>query len=382
MSASVDYGVNHTTYLRTIPSSCMRAPVIMEVKFEPRVSTLEAPWELQSCRDSSNAEAVFALTPSEATPAPQDTAPAATSKSLLSSNVPTPKAGSPLIDEVSEGVNHVDTGALVGSSNMSIHGSDAHMSTSQCDGSTNVNSSDSIDTTLDSSTFLTHMPIASSVPTTVQPNGQLEDLRPLLAIGTLRQSDSQSPEVQLLEAHHWVRCRAQHENFNVRIYVDPRLAHRNNTQRSIKDLRNAFKVMMSKTDPSPEAWHGKRDSYNPDTLSNGEDDESLWYIFNTLQDPNPQVDTVIDGPSRRAMSYLLSDEDFSKYGLKTPLYPYQRRSAAMMVQREAQPARMLDPRLQACSSPTGLEYYFDKEDGWITLQKEMYDEAVGGKISL
>lgn len=354
----------------------------MDVKFEPRASTFEAALELQSWRDSSNADAVPALSLSEATPAPQDTVTAATSESLLPSNVPIPKVESPLIDESAEGLNHADTGALVGSLNVSFHGSDAHMSTSQCNGSTKANSSDSMDTTPDSSTHLTHMPDASSVSTTAQPNRQLGDLRPLLAIGTLRQTESQLPEVQLLEAHHWIRCQAHHGSPNVRIYVDPRLAHQNNTQRSIKDLRNAFKIVMFKTDPSPEAWQGERDSNHPDALSNGEDDESLWYIFNTLQDPNPQVDIVKDGPSRKAMSYLLSDEDFSEYGLKTALYPYQRRSAAMMVQREVQPARMLDPRLQACTSPTGIEYYFDKEDGWITLQKEMYDEAVGGKNSL
>jgi len=206
------------------------------------------------------------------------------------------------------------------------------------------------------------------------------NLSPLLAPGTLGQHGYPSREVELLEKNGWIRRQTHHVSSNVQIYVDPKLAHRNNTQRSIRDLRTAFKVLMSKLDPSPEAWDGRKDATNPETLSNGEDDESLWYIFNTLQDPNPQVDLVKDGPSRKAMSYLLSDEDLSDYGLKTPLYPYQRRSAAMMVQREVQPARMLDPRLQACASPTGLEYYYNKEDGWITLQKDMYDEAVGGML--
>jgi hypothetical protein len=221
---------------------------------------------------------------------------------------------------------------------------------------------------------------APSVSATAQSNGQLEDLGPLFAVGTLPQTEYTSPEVELLESSHWIRSRSHQGSSNVQIYVNPNLAHRNNTQRSIKDLRTAFKVLMSKIDPSPDAWEGRRHAINPDALSNGEDDESLWYIFNTLQDPNPQVHSVEDAPSRKAMSYLLSNEDFSEYGLKASLYPYQRRSAAMMVQREVQPARMLDPRLQACASPTGLEYYYDKEDGWITLQKDMYDEAVGGKF--
>jgi hypothetical protein len=233
--------------------------------------------------------------------------------------------------------------------------------------------------TSDSSTLSLCLHDTLSVPINAQTNKSLDDQRLLLAIGTLRQIDSQLPEVRLLEEHKWIRCQAHHGNDNVKIYVDPKLAHRNNTQRSIKNLRIAFRIVMSKVDPSSEAWEAQRDAIITGEMSNGEDDESLWYIFNTLHDPNPQTDLVKDAPSRKAMSYLLSDEDFSEYGLKTPLYPYQRRSAAMMIQREVQPARMLDPRLQACSSPTGPEYYYDKEDAWITLQKDMYDEAIGGK---
>lgn len=344
---------------------------MVDVKFEPRASTLQAAWELQSWRESTG-EAVASFDLSEALPAPQDSAPTASSDSLPQPNLPIPQVESSIIDESDEVISHVHKSAHVGSSNVSSHGSDAHTNTSQCNGSTSVNTSDS-------STLSLHMHDTSSAPTTAQPNRPLDDQRPLLAIGTLRQIDSQLPEVQLLEEHQWIRCQAHHGNTSVKIYVDPKLVHRNNTQRSIKDLRIAFRIVMSKIDPSLEAWEARRDPKITDAMSNGEDDESLWYIFNTLQDPNPQVDSVKDAPSRKAMSYLLSDEDFSEYGLKTPLYPYQRRSAAMMIQREVQPARMLDPRLQACSSPGGPEYYYDKEDGWITLQKDMYDEAVGGK---
>jgi hypothetical protein len=51
-----------------------------------------------------------------------------------------------------------------------------------------------------------------------------------------------------------------------------------------------------------------------------------------------------------------------------------------MVQREAQPAQMLDPRLQPCRTPTGVEYYYDKEDGIIVREKSMYSEACGGRL--
>lgn len=220
----------------------------------------------------------------------------------------------------------------------------------------------------------------------MQSSDHAEVLRSLIAVGTLKQeriSEDQAltGAVELLERNNWIRTRSHDQSVNVRVYVNPSMAHRDNTQRSISSLREAFKTLMSKVDCSGEAWEGQRAAQNQDITTSSEDDESLWYIFNTLRDPDPQVDLVKDNWSRKAMQYLLSDEDFSDLGLKTRLYPYQRRSAAMMVQREAQPAMMLDPRLQAWQSPDGLEYYYDKEDGFITLQKEMYDEATGGKFS-
>lgn len=324
----------------------------MDVKFEPRGGTIETAWELQTLGDS-NAEGVASSIASfGATSAALDVAPAAPTESLLPSDTPALKAKSSPLEENNEYVNNVDTSTPIG---------------------------DSMSAEPNPSALLLRIHDAPSISNTTQSNEQPEGLGPLFSVGTLAKDGLPFREVELLETNHWIRSRTHHASSNLQIYVDPRLTHRNNIQRSIKDLRAAFKVLMAKIDPSPEAWEGRRNATNSDTLSNGEDDESLWYIFNTLQDPNPQVDLVKDGPSRKAMSYLLSDEDFSEYGLKTPLYPYQRRSAAMMVQREVQPARMLDPRLQACASPTGLKYYYDKEDGWITLEKYMYDEAVGGR---
>ncbi|THC88792.1 hypothetical protein EYZ11_011759 [Aspergillus tanneri] len=163
-------------------------------------------------------------------------------------------------------------------------------------------------------------------------------------------------------------------------------------------LRRALKVIVSRVDRSPQAWSGWLPSdwnANKGTTDDAKD-ESLWYIFNTLQDPEPQVKNMRDPYTRKAMQELLSvvdsiDNDENTeigqqdctgiLGLKTPLYPYQRRSAAMMVQREAQPAKMLDPRLQICTSPTGQEYYYDKEEGTIFHEKKLYSEACGGILA-
>jgi SNF2 family DNA or RNA helicase len=148
---------------------------------------------------------------------------------------------------------------------------------------------------------------------------------------------------------------------------------------------------MSKIDRSPGAWDG---SFETEVAQNGSDaseDESLWYIFNTLNDPNPRMEDIRDPYGRQAMQELLCSsrecdakvrECFNVRGLKTLLHPYQSRSAATMVQREVQPMQMLDPRLQAYRSLSGQEYFYDKEEGSIVHEKKMYSEACGGTSSI
>ncbi|KAJ6008188.1 hypothetical protein N7540_012164 [Penicillium herquei] len=189
-------------------------------------------------------------------------------------------------------------------------------------------------------------------------------------------------EITLLSANNWIRAHTKETSPNVRIYIKTSMTDRRNSQRSITKLRNALKTIMSRLDSSLEAWAGTRTAVRREpNVTNGAEDESLWYIFNTLKDPDPDPEIMEDIWSRDAMDELLSGDDLSYYGLKTRLYPYQCRSAAMMIQRESQPARMLDPRLQAWQTPTGVEYYYDKEDGCITRDKVMYSEACGGILA-
>ncbi|KAF7720005.1 Uncharacterized protein PECH_008127 [Penicillium ucsense] len=215
------------------------------------------------------------------------------------------------------------------------------------------------------------------------------ELASLLPIGVLqmrlrREGNVLEQEIQLLETHYWVHLEISNCTNYLRIYVNPIMTSRGNTQRSITKLRAALKSVMAKVNTSPEVW------FNPHVLAELSDcqlepadseDESLWYIFNTLQDPCPQVEKMKDAWSRRAMEQLLSDDELVDLGLRTNLYPYQRRSAATMVQREAQPAQMLDPRLQRCQGPTGCEYYYDREDAYITTDKVLYSEACGGILA-
>lgn len=206
-----------------------------------------------------------------------------------------------------------------------------------------------------------------------------------------------SSAIASLEKHNWIRTQTfpyeTHPEWSyVRIYALPDDVGRKSIPRSSTALRRALKAVMAKVDRAPETWEGKFPGTQSETVANengrweSEEDESLWYIFNTLHDPAPQVETIEDPYARQAIEGLLSatpetDGDSGVVGLKTALYPYQRRSAAMMVQREAQPARMLDPRLQACKNPLGHEYYYDKEEGSIVREKRMYSEACGGILA-
>jgi hypothetical protein len=188
-------------------------------------------------------------------------------------------------------------------------------------------------------------------------------------------------EIALLEKHEWIRTRSLSDGNNVQVFVLPEAQQKKPILRkrgdSEKTVRSALKLVMSMIDRSSEAWNGSAGARaglhakdQPDS-----EEESLYYIFNTLQEPALKLNHVTDLHSRNAMEELLGN---SVRGLKTTLYEFQRESAAVMVQREAAPALTLDPRFQPWRGPTGSEFYYDKESGSILSYKILYPEACGG----
>ncbi|EFE40282.1 SNF2 family helicase, putative [Trichophyton verrucosum HKI 0517] len=156
--------------------------------------------------------------------------------------------------------------------------------------------------------------------------------------------------------------------------------------------RRALKAVMAKIDASADAWEGRR--RNPVQVNNaseaGSGCESLFYIFNTLQSPKPEAAHVSDPWSKIAITNLIYSGDYEDDagdgnsgidGLKTRLYPYQRRSAALMIQKEAEPSLSLDPRLQALQSPTGRTYYYDGEQGIVFDEPRFYSNVSGGILA-
>ncbi|EER23584.1 SNF2 family N-terminal domain containing protein [Coccidioides posadasii C735 delta SOWgp] len=200
-------------------------------------------------------------------------------------------------------------------------------------------------------------------------------------------------EVNKLLQAGWVRT-SIYEDGNypgwkaIRIYVLPEDVGRSIIQRSSTAFRRSLRVVMSRLDTSPEAWTGNFDPLAEHSVNSKTEDESLFYIFNTLESPNPNVDSVPDFWARLAMASALkgnSDSDAGKNvgirGLKTPLYPYQRRSVAFMIQKESEPGEYPDPRLQAFKGPTGRTYYYDREEGAITRDQRLYSGPCGGVLA-
>ncbi|KAF9250257.1 hypothetical protein DTO013E5_4605 [Penicillium roqueforti] len=221
-------------------------------------------------------------------------------------------------------------------------------------------------------------------PRTPKANTHFDNYIPAGVLGKTR-STSRYPdcEIRLLETHEWIRTRFLVDSRNVQIFVLPRaekVRDQSGKTLKFKALRYALKTVMSMVDSSSEAWNGLVDA-RFDLLANSQPDseeESLYYIYNTLQEPKPDLDQVTDPISWRVMDELLTN---SVRNLKTSLHPFQRESAAFMIQREVQPALALDPRFQPLRGPTGLEFYYNKESGSILRDKILYPEACGGILA-
>ena len=195
-----------------------------------------------------------------------------------------------------------------------------------------------------------------------------------------------SPLLKLLCAR-WVRAdfkpHNSHENrISVRVFILPDDIGRSRIAREDLALRKAMWELISGLDKSLAGWNGDGSvdhpvtTYQPQTST----DESLFHIFNTLQNPDPEPNLVSDVFSRDAMELLL-DQSETIQGLRSKLFSYQRRSAAVMVQREVQPAKLIDPRFEQRVGPTGEVFYLDEHAGCLLSDKREYDEARGGILA-
>jgi hypothetical protein len=132
---------------------------------------------------------------------------------------------------------------------------------------------------------------------------------------------------------------------------------------------------------SPLAWQGLSDTdFQPFDPWATPEDGSLFYIFNTLPSPSPDPSQVSDQTSRESIQNLL---DYNKPfpGLKTPLYPYQARSAAQMLQKESCQTTRMDPRFEARTGPDGKEFFYSPRQVTFAKSTSIYDSTRGGILA-
>jgi hypothetical protein len=182
----------------------------------------------------------------------------------------------------------------------------------------------------------------------------------------------------------WVRLEFKSNDFScgqIRVYILPDDVGRGLVTRDEPSLRKALKGLLANLDIFSRTWEGDWHIGSPffhvdpsqDNVSNKE--PSLFEIFNTLPSPKPTPELVPDASIRYAMNSLLAS-DVS--GLLTPLHNYQRRSAALMLQREAHPGQIIDPRLTLEFDQKGASWFCDLESGLCFRDPQTFEGVRGG----
>lgn len=207
-----------------------------------------------------------------------------------------------------------------------------------------------------------------------------------LMLGPRRETTYPNNSILLGEKRQWLRtqllCHTQDSRRAcLKVYALPEDVKRS-SRGSIKDLRKVLKLVAEFIEISTEAWNG---TYNPEfpirTYNEPatSQEESLFYIFNTLSSPRPSKDGAGTCPfSQQSMAAIFDD---SIDGIKTPLYPYQKRSVAAMLQKEANPSKLLDPRKLRFHDIHGKTFYFDALEGSLCLRPHLYSEPQGGILA-
>ncbi|TGJ84094.1 hypothetical protein E0Z10_g4669 [Xylaria hypoxylon] len=165
----------------------------------------------------------------------------------------------------------------------------------------------------------------------------------------------------------------------VRVYVLPHDVNRS-TQSSRSELTRLMATLLRQLEYSQDCWQGS-DVYTPQTQQASNDRQSggsLLTLFNQIPSPDPHPEAVLDPDLRWAMQCLLESQI---PGLVATLYPYQGRSAALMLRRELEPGRVIDPRLRPVLDQAGQAWYFDEVSGIVLKEPTFYDGARGGILA-
>ncbi|KAL0938802.1 snf2 family helicase [Colletotrichum truncatum] len=193
-----------------------------------------------------------------------------------------------------------------------------------------------------------------------------------------------------LAASRWIRLEFMVTGSNAevgvaRIYALPDDIDRRLVDRARSKLKSLRGSLLNLLDCSPETWKGRINSV-PISITNhsvkgvdaGDEALSLLQMFNSMPSPDPNPNAIVNQADQEAAYAILASE---LPGLKTTLYDYQRRSAALMIERESEPGRFLDPRLLKGIDQNGVEFYFDTSSGVLLKEPRYYDGVKGGILA-
>ncbi len=166
----------------------------------------------------------------------------------------------------------------------------------------------------------------------------------------------------------------------IRVYILPEDIGRRIIERNENSLRRSLQRLMAEIDTCKATWNSEWSRDTPvihiDTnLNIKESKASLFSLFNNLPSPTPDPSLVHDPYARDAMNRILNGK---VKGLKTKMLAYQQRSAAMMLQKEAQPSQLVDPRLRKVVDQDGSTWYCDITNGTCLRTPRIYEAARGG----
>lgn len=178
----------------------------------------------------------------------------------------------------------------------------------------------------------------------------------------------------------------------VRVYVLPTHLH-TNAAHTPSPFKSRFQSLLQRLDISTESWNAQRQLESHSINENGilrplarfdpwasPQTESLFYLFNTLNSPKPVPESIKDRTSQLAAQRIL-DLDDSLFGLRSQLYPFQARSAALMIERETCQNLQLDPRLETRVGPDGGKFFYDPRSVSIYKHSRYYESYRGGILA-
>ncbi len=198
------------------------------------------------------------------------------------------------------------------------------------------------------------------------------------------ESDAKYCVVHLLEAGRiQLQFKKSATKGSLRIYV---AADVPNLPKATDHRTNlATKLLLDSVDYSEAAWSGDwsdsdasksiQDMYMAGSGPDNINDNSLLGIFNSLPSPSPDPEKVEDNYWRETMHEILDGE---VGGVKTELYHYQRRTVAMMLQREVEPSQSVSPFYNELKDMTDRPWYYSPLAGECVRFPPKFSSPIGG----